>query len=113
MSTAYNGSGTEKDKAAADLTLIAFYYLLCVEENTVKGSQNSMKQTVQFKYEDVMFFSKNKRGQPQCLPHNASDDLIASADGATLKLDNQKNRWKEVCTFNETNGDRDHCPVQT
>ena len=28
VSTAYQGGGTEMDKAAADLTLIAFYYLL-------------------------------------------------------------------------------------
>jgi hypothetical protein len=67
---------------------------------------------VQFKYEDVTFFHKNNRGQLRCLPCNASDDLIASADGATLKLDNQKNGWKGVCVYHETNGDKDHCLVQ-
>ncbi len=50
VSTAYEGGGTEMDKAAADLTMIAFYYLLRVEEYTVKGLRNSTKQTVQFKY---------------------------------------------------------------
>ncbi len=112
VSTAYNGSGTNQDKAAADLTKIAFYYLLRVGEYTVKGSQNSTKQTVQFRYEDVTFFRKNNRGQLRCLPCNASDDLIASADGATLKLDNQKNGWKGVCVYHETNGNKDHCPVR-
>jgi hypothetical protein len=92
--------------------MIAFYYLLRVGEYTVKGSQNSTKQTVQFKYKDVMFFHKNNRGQLWCLPCNTSDELIASADGATLKLDNQKNGWKGVCVYHETNGDKDHCPVQ-
>ncbi len=86
--TAYNGMGTEKEKAAADLTLIAFYYLLRVGEYTVKGSRNSTKQTIQFKYEDITFFCKNARGQLRCLPCNAPDNLIATADGATLKLDN-------------------------
>ncbi len=91
VSTAYNGSGMNHDKAAADMTMIAFYYLLRVGEYTVKGSQNLTKQTVQFKNEDVTFFRKNNRGQLRCLPCNASDELIASADGTTLKLNNQKN----------------------
>ncbi len=112
VSTAYNRSGTNHDKAAADLTMIAFYYLLRVGEYTAKGSQNSTKQTVQFKYKDVTFFCKNNRGQLRCLPCNASNELIASADGATLKLDNQKNGWKGVCVYHETNGNKAHCPVQ-
>jgi hypothetical protein len=92
--------------------MIAFYYLLRVGEYTVKGSCNSTKQTVQFKYEDVTFFQKKQMGQLRCLPCNASDELIASADGATLKLDNQKNGWKGVCVYHKTNGDTDHCPVR-
>jgi hypothetical protein len=58
---AYNGIGTEKEKAAANLTLIAFYYLLRVGEYTVKGSRNSTKQTVQFKYEDITFSAKTQK----------------------------------------------------
>ena len=94
--------------------MIAFYYyyLLRVGEYTVKGSRNSTKQTVQFKYEDVTFFCKNVRGQLRCLPRNAPSDLISSADGATLKLNNQKNGWKGVCVYHETNGDTIHCPVR-
>ncbi len=42
--------------------MIAFYYLLRAGEYTIKGSRNSTKQTVQFKYEDVSFFKKNTRG---------------------------------------------------
>jgi len=112
VSTAYQGSGTARDKASADLTMIAFYYLLRVGEYTIKGSRNSTKQTVQFKYEDVTFFRKNASGHLRCLPRNAPDHLIASADGATLKLDNQKNGWKGVCVYHETNGAPEHCPVR-
>jgi hypothetical protein len=112
VSMAYNGNSTAKDKAAADLTMIAFYYLLRVGEYTVKGSCNSTKQTVQFKYEDVTFFQKNQTRQLRCLPRNTPDELVASADGATLKLDNQKNGWKGICVYHETNGDTDHCPVR-
>jgi hypothetical protein len=57
----------------------------------VKGLQNSTKQTVQFKYEDVSFFKKNSWGQLSCLPNDAPDKLIATADGSTLKLNNQMN----------------------
>ena len=112
VATAYYGTGTARDKAAADLTMIAFYYLLHVGEYTIKGSRNSTKQTVQFKYEDVTFFRKNARGHLRCLPRTAPDDLIASADGATLKLDNQKNGWKGVCVYHETNGDSINCLVR-
>ena len=34
-----------------------------------------------------------------------------TADGATLKLDNQKNGWKGVCVFHEAYGDAINCPV--
>ena len=39
-----------------DYALIAFYYLLRLGEYTTKGSHNEMKQTVQFKIEDIVFF---------------------------------------------------------
>ncbi len=38
VSTAYQGGGTEMENAAADLTMIAFYYLFQVGEYTIKGS---------------------------------------------------------------------------
>ena len=47
-----DGTATEFTKAVGDLALIAFYYLLRVEEYTVKRSQNSTKQTKQFKLEE-------------------------------------------------------------
>lgn len=106
-------SGTaEVDKAVGDLILVAFYYLLRIGENTVKGKRNETKQTVQFKLEDVTFFKKNHHGQLRCLPRAAPVPLLLSADGATLKLDNQKNGWKGVCVYQESNGDSFLCPVR-
>ena len=87
-------TATSLDRAIGDLSLIAFYYLLRIDEYTVKGNQNNTKQTVQFKYEDVTFFKKNRSGQLWCLPRNAPAHLVAMADGATLKLDNHKNGWR-------------------
>jgi hypothetical protein len=103
---------SEIDQAIGDLTLIAFYYLLRIGEYTIKGKQNETKQTVQFKYEDITFFKKNVAGQLRCLSHDAPADLITPADGATMKLDNQKNGWKGVCIYQEANGEVYLCPVR-
>ncbi len=103
---------SEIDQAIGDLTLIAFYYLLRIGECTIKGKQNETKQMVQFKYEDITFFKKNVAGQLRCLSHDAPADLITPADGATMKLDNQKNGWKGVCIYQEANGEVYLCPVR-
>jgi hypothetical protein len=113
VKTAYKLGSSEQEKATANLTMIAFYYLLWIGEYTVKGTRNNSKQTVQFKYEDVTFFRKNNLGQLRCLPRDAPDKLISTANGATLKLDNQKNRWKGVCVYHKTNDDLLNCPVRT
>jgi len=59
---AYQQGTTQLQRATADLTMVAFYYLLLVGEYTVKGLWNNTKQTVQFKYEDITFFKKNNHG---------------------------------------------------
>jgi hypothetical protein len=74
--------------------------------------RNNTKQTVQFIHEDVLFFKENSRGQLRCLRRDAPASLIATADGATLKSDNQKNGWKDVCVYHESNGNDWHCPVR-
>jgi hypothetical protein len=112
ITTAQQPGTAEVQRATADLTMIAFYYLLWVGECMVKGSRNNTKQTVQFKYEDVSFFKKNTQGQLRCLPCNTAADLILTADGAMLMLDNQKNGWKGVCVYHEANSKRWHCPVR-
>jgi hypothetical protein len=109
----YSTSGTAHTQAVADLSLIAFYYyLLRIGEYTVKSKQNNTKQTVQFKLEDVTFYKKTWTDQLRCLPKNAPDQLILSADSATLKLDNQKNGRKGVCVHQETNGETVKCPIR-
>jgi hypothetical protein len=104
-------SATPLEAAVGDLTLIAFYYLLRVGEYTCKGVRNNTKQTVQFRVQDVTFFS-HFNGQLRQLPRDAPEDLIMSAHSATLTLDNQKNGWKGVCIHQEHNGDSITCPVR-
>ena len=85
---------TEVVKAVGDYVLIAFYYLLRVGEYMVKGQSNETNQTVQFKLEDAMFFRQDDKERLRQLPTDALDRDIFTADGATLKLDKQKNGWK-------------------
>ncbi len=108
----YGKGRTVHSQAIGDLVLIAFYYLLRIGEYTIKGKRNNTKQTVQFKLKDVQFFKKNKAGTLVCLPTNAPQTLILTADSATLKLDNKKNEWKGVCVYQEANGEAFNCPVQ-
>ena len=90
---------TEVVNAVGDCALIAFYYLLQVGEYTVKIQRNETKQTVQLKLEDTIFFLRDSKGHLRQLPINALDEDILSADGATLKLDNNKNGRKGVCVY--------------
>jgi hypothetical protein len=101
---------SESNKAIGNLSLIGFYYLLRVGENTMKSKRGNTKQMVQFKMEDIVF-CKDKWGWLRCLPQGAPDLAIASATRAALKLDNQKNGWKGVSIYQEMNGDPVRCPV--
>ena len=56
----------------------------------IKKQGNETKQTVQFKLEDTMLFCQDYIGHLRQQPRNALDEDILSAEGATLKLDNQK-----------------------
>ena len=98
--------------AVGDLTLMAFYFLLRIGEYTIKGARNNSKQTVEFKMEDVNFFKLDEHGQLRRLGRKAPNELILTADGAALKLDNQKNGHKGVCVHHEANGDPINCPVR-
>ena len=71
----------------------------------MKRQRNETKQMVQFKLEDTMFFFRDSKRHLRQLPINSHDKEILSADGATLKLDNQKIGWKGVCVNQEHNGD--------
>jgi hypothetical protein len=104
-------SASELDKAVGDLSLIAFYYLLRVGEYTVKGKK--LTQNKQFNSRWRTYVSlKKKRGGLRCLPRHVSDKEITAAMGAVLKLDNQKNRWKGVSIYHETNGDPFFCLIK-
>jgi hypothetical protein len=59
------------------------------------------------KFVHTMYFSPLSSGAYLVMAH-----LITTADGATMKLDNQKNGWKGVCVYQEANGEDYLCPVK-
>ncbi len=50
-------TATVRDQVTTDLILVAFYYLLRVGEYMMKSTQNNAKRTVQFRLQDVTFFT--------------------------------------------------------
>ena len=105
-------SKTAKGLAIGDLIIIAFYFLLRIGEYTVKRTKNDTKRTVQFRMMDVIFFKKDKHGRLRQLKHDATDKQIMRADGATLRLSDQKNGHKGACIHQEHNGHRYFSPVR-
>ena len=86
--------------------------LFTVSRRIYSLKKNETKQTMQFKLEDTMFFCQDAKRLLRQLPRNALEKEILLADGATLKLDNQKNGWKVVCVYQEHNGDEIFSPVK-
>ncbi|EJK78113.1 hypothetical protein THAOC_00005 [Thalassiosira oceanica] len=82
-----------------------------IGEYTRKARRNESKQTVQFRMKDVLFF-KQREGRLCQLPPNAPKEAIMSADGATLRLSNQKNGYKNSCIHQEHNGRSYLSPVR-
>ncbi len=110
---AYKKGASALQKRVSDLSLVAFYYLLRVGEYTVTSSRTNKKQTTQFRMQDVAFYARDNQGKLQQLPRNATDKwILQRAVGATLRLTNQKNGWKNVCIHQHATGDNLICPVK-
>ena len=112
IKTGMMNGATEMDRAVGDLVLVAFYFLLRIGEYTMKGARNESKQTVQYRMKDVLFFKKDKSGTLRQLSRFAHEDEIMSADNVTLRLDNQKNGWRNVCVNHHHNDDEIFSPVR-
>ncbi|EJK61027.1 hypothetical protein THAOC_18541 [Thalassiosira oceanica] len=107
---AAKAGATAQEKRVADLTLLAFYYLLRVGEYTSRyrnskskektkrgrpGKKKRNKKTVNFRVSDVKFFKKDGGGRLRQLPPDASAVDIMSADSATLLLTDGSEKWLE------------------
>ena len=90
---------TAKERRIGDLILIAFYYHLRLGEYACRkrNSRERTKRTVNFRLYNMVFFKKDKAGRLRIMPADVSPEERLTADGATLRLMNQKNGWKSVC----------------
>ena len=98
----FKNSTNQKERTTADLTLVAFYYLLRVGEYTkprfVKhGSQlRRATRTIQFTVGCIGFFKDGK-----LLPRTLPLSTLLSADSATLRIVNQKNGRMGTCIHHQ------------
>ena len=106
---AYRCSDT-KDRATADLSIIAFFYLLRVGTAPRQAKRNgqlvSATRTVQFRIHDIGFWKNHQQLDRHC-------DLneLLQADSATMKISNQKN-GRMGQTIHHDGIDEDHCPIK-
>jgi hypothetical protein len=81
-------------QAAADLTIVAFYFLLRVGEYT-KPTGRRTTRTTQFRLQVVTFWSQHHDGTLARLPFHAPTAVLLRATAVTLTLDNQKNSVRD------------------
>ena len=92
---AHEGASTLANvKATADLTIIAFYFLLRVGEYT-KPSGRRPTRTTQFRLKDATFWRQQDDGTLVRLPFNAPAEALLLSQAVTLTLDNQKNSIRD------------------
>jgi hypothetical protein len=101
-----------RDKAIADLSLIAFFYLLRVGEYTAprmttrNGRTVRATRTVQFTVGNIGFFRNGK-----ILSRKSSLKTLLKAAQCTFKITNQKNGRMGETISHETVKDEQHGPV--
>jgi hypothetical protein len=93
-------------RATADLTAIAFFFLLRVGEYTMP-ERTVQTRTVQFRLQDVTF----RRANGFVIPSTSPLDVLLNADSVTLWMDNQKNGQRGA-TIHHTACPGWFCPVK-
>ena len=110
--TTAQGSSDHRLHATADLSIIAFFYLLRVGEYTAprqakrNGRNVRATRTVQFRVQDIGFWKTQKQ-----LDRNSDLHTLLQADAATMKISNQKN-GRMGQTIHHDSFDQDHSPVK-
>lgn len=102
-------SSNPKMKAAGELTMIAFFYLLRVGEYTPPRHNKHGKKknrTEAFRVKDVTFWKNT-----QILPRRSPLKVLLTATSASLTITNQKNGHKGQ-TIHQYSTGHDICPVR-
>ena len=105
---------TELVRAVGCLTLVAIYFLLRSAKYThyIGREDPAAKQTQQFRVKDISFFATDPAtGRLRQISPHARDVEILAVEVVTLRLENQKNGWKNMCVHQERNGNEFAYPV--
>ena len=107
------GWSTTKDDVLCDWTLIALYYLLCMEEYTKKASAMKLNKQWNSTWWPYFFLNLMRVNDCDCVkcPEMYSMNVSSRQWGATLCLSNQNYGWKNVCPFHFANRDDIMCPI--
>jgi hypothetical protein len=102
-----------KEQASADLSIIAFFFLLRVGEYTMPRA-NVRTRTVQFRVKDVRLWGKTAAGIVYLMDlWTASNAELLSATAATLTIDNQKNGNRSDTLHHDAIPTGPICPVRS
>ena len=104
-------SADARHRAAADLVVIAFFFLLRVGEYT-PPARNRRTRTTQIRRKDMQFWKMQPNGLACRLSHMATLDTLLQADAVTITLDNQKNGQRDATLHHDSLPTNPLCPVQ-
>ena len=94
-------------RAASDLVITAFFFLLRVGEYTMPKPR-TITRTVQFRVQDVTF----RRADGTVIPQTAPLIQLLAADSATLHIDNQKNGQRGATILHTACQSPWFCPIK-
>jgi hypothetical protein len=100
-----------KDRAAADLVVIAFFFLLRVGEYTPPSGMRRTR-TTQIRRKDLQFWKMQPNGLACRLSHLSTLAILLQADAVTITLDNQKNGQRDATLHHDALKSHPLCPVQ-
>jgi hypothetical protein len=100
-----------KDRTAADLVVIAFFFLLRVGECT-PPSGNRRTRTTQIRRKDMQFWKRQPNGTTSRLSHLSTLDVLLQAGAVTITIDNQTNGQRDATLHHDALPTNPLCPVQ-
>jgi hypothetical protein len=100
-----------KQKAMADLVVIAFFFLLRVGEYTPPSGLRQTR-TTQLRRKDMQFWKIQPDGVTSRLSHLSTLPELLAADAVTITLDNQKNGQRDATLHHDALPTNPLCPVK-
>ncbi len=100
-------SAAVRDRTTASLIVVAYFFLLRVGEYTPQTNKKRKKRTIPLRKCDVMLL---REGVP--LDKEAPLDVLLTATGCTICLENQKNGVKDQTLYHDATDDPDFCPTR-